>query len=300
MRASQRWLSARLLRVGMALALAAVLGVLVLLIAGEWFSRSARHPVGPPPAALVGAEAVTMASTPGQSVRGWFAPGRPGGGAVLLLHGIRGDRTAMLPRALALQRAGHAVLLVDLPAHGESSGERISFGLHEADGVRAALAWLRGRAIGEKLGVVAVSLGAVATVLAQPRPAPDALVLESMFPTLEDAVTDRIAARLGRPLARLTAPLLLWQLPLRLGMHADQLRPLDHMATLNTPLLLAAGTEDAHTPWAETQHLFAAARQPKTLWGVPGAGHVDLHTFNVRAYETAVLPFLAGYLQARP
>jgi len=266
-----------------------------VIAAGAWLSRPALQPVGAAPADLQ-ARPVQIALAPGREVSGWFARGQSGAGAVLLLHGVRANRTQMLQRARFLHAAGHAVLLIDLPGHGRSPADRITFGEHESRAVVAALDHLRRELPGERVGVIAVSLGAAALVLARARPAPQAVVLESMYATIDEAVANRLALRLG-PLGAALAPLLLWQLPLRLGIDAGQLRPIDAMPALTAPLLLASGTLDQHTPWPETERLFAAARGPKTLWPVAGAAHVDLHAFDPAAYEARVLPFLTQHLR---
>lgn len=268
------------------------------LAAGEWLTRPARTAIGAPPGGL-DAEAIIVRCGDGQHLAGWFLPGRAGGGAVLLQHGVRGNRLQMLARARWLQREGYATLLIDLPAHGESSGERISFGRREALGTQAALAWLRARTPGERLGAIGVSLGGASLLFAVRRPELDALVLESVYPTIEDAVQDRLAMRLG-PLGAWVAPLLLVQLPLRLDLHTDRLRPVDDIAAVRAPLLVAAGTEDLHTRWAETERLFAAARTPKTLWPVHGAAHVDLYDADPAAYEARVGPWLQAQLRKPP
>jgi fermentation-respiration switch protein FrsA (DUF1100 family) len=228
-------------------------------------------------------------------VAGWYLRGQPGRGAVLLLHGVRADRRHMLARARFLAAAGHAVLLIDLPAHGESAGERISFGVRESAGVHAALAYLRRELPRERLGVIGVSLGAASFVLSGAAPTVQAAVLESMYPTIEAAVANRLAMRLGPP-GRWFASLLLWQLPLRLGVRAEQLRPLAAMPALGVPVLLASGTLDLQTPWTETERLFAAAAAPKELWACQGAAHVDLHAHGPAAYEQRVGAFLATHL----
>ncbi len=125
----------------------------------------------------------------------------------------------------------------------------------------------------------------------------DAVVLESMFPTLEDAVSDRLAMYLG-PAGRWFTPLLLWQLPVRLGVSADQLRPIADLPSLHMPLLIASGSQDRHTPLAETRRIYAAADDPKELWVVDGAAHVDLHAFDPSAYEARIAAFLAKNLRS--
>jgi len=280
-------------------ALAALIGFtspfVLLFGAGEVLSRPAVRPVGAPPPDLP-ALGVRLHTASGASVIGWFARGQPGKGAVLLLHGVRADRTQMLRRARFLNQAGYAALLVDLPAHGESSGDRITFGAREAAGVTAALEYLRHELPGEHVGVIGVSLGAASTVLAEPKPAPDAVILESMYPTIEEAVADRLVMRLG-PLGASLVPPLLWQLSLRTGVHAQDLRPIQHLPRLGAPVLIVSGTEDKHTTWARTQRLFDSAVEPKELWRVEGATHVDLHAFRPEEYERRILRFLAKHLR---
>ena len=271
----------------LALAAAAVFGI------GEYLSSPARHPVGDPPAELF-ASAVTIRSPQGD-VAGWVARGA-GSGAVLLLHGVRSDRRQMAERALFLNRLGYTVLLIDLRSHGESAGKRITFGAHEASSVRAALAYLRRALPGEKIGVIGVSLGAASVVLARPGKTIDALVVESMYPTIEDAVENRLAARLGRPGAWL-APLLLQQIPLRTGVPVAALRPQDAMAQLACPVLVVGGALDVQTPTSETERIFAAAHEPKQLWIVDGAAHVDLHRFTPTEYERRIGVFLDSNLR---
>lgn len=266
--------------------------------AGEVLSRPVLRVIGPPPADLP-ATAVTMSMPSGDIVAGWDVPGREGGGAVLLLHGVRANRRQMVSRARWLHGLGYAVTLIDLPAHGESRASHITYGFNEAEGVRAAVAHVRQVWPRERVGVIGASLGAASLVLARPRPAPDAVVLESMFPTIDDAVADRLAIHLGRWSRPLTA-MLLWQLPWRLGISTDQLRPIDALPALHAPLLIAAGANDQHTTVGETRALFAAAREPKALWIVEGAAHVDLHAFAPDDYEARVGSFLQQHLRAVP
>ena len=115
--------------------MAALLGGVVWL-ATLWSAPAPRR-VGPPPPDLA-ARSVEFVDRLGRRMRGWLAPGN-GTGGVVLVHGVRETRRAMLDRARFLHRAGYAVLLFDLPAHGESDGDRVTFGDGEASAVRAAV-----------------------------------------------------------------------------------------------------------------------------------------------------------------
>lgn len=175
---------------------AGVVLLAAVFAAGELLSAPARRAVGPPPPELA-AQPVEMQTSSHQTIAGWFARGIPGQGAVLLLHGIRGDRRQMTERAKFLHTAGYSVLLVDLPAHGESGGSRITYGYREAAGVKAAMRFLRQTLPNERHAVIGISLGAASFVLADETPAPNAVVLESMYPTIAEAVSDRLRMRLG-------------------------------------------------------------------------------------------------------
>jgi len=278
------------------------LGGLVLVaavavgLAGSWLVRPSPSVVGAPPPDLA-ATPLHIALSEGEGVAAWWLPGRPGGGAVLLLHGLRSDRRQMVGRARWLAREGFGVLLPDLPAHGESAGHRVAFGRDEARAVEAALVHLAQLAPREKVAVLGVSLGAAAAVFARPPSPPAAMVVESLYPTLADAARNRLEIRFGAAGGWL-APLLLWQLPLRHGVGADAFSPADELRAWRSPLLVAAGDADRHTPVAETQRLFDAAASPdKQLWLVPGAAHVDLHAHAGPAYEARVLAFLRRHLR---
>jgi len=265
---------------------------------GELLSRPAMREIGPAPADF-SAAVVHIPMAGARSVAGWWARGEAGKGVVLLLHGVRADRTQMLQRARFLNREGYGTLLTDLPAHGESPGNRITFGAREAASVVAALGFLRREALNERVGVIGVSLGAASLVLAAPWPPPDAVVLESMYPTIDQAVSNRLTSQLG-PWGRYLAQPLLWLLPARADISTDDLRPIDGLPRLRAPVLIASGASDQHTPWVETVHLFEAANEPKELWRVDGAAHVDLHAFAPQAYQRSVLRFLNRHLRGQP
>ncbi|MES2317397.1 MAG: alpha/beta hydrolase [Pseudomonadota bacterium] len=270
-----------------------VLGVGAAFGVGEYLSRPTRHSVGPPPPELFATPVLIPAG--GEIVSGWIARGS-GKGAVLLLHAVRADRRQMQQRALFLNRLGYSVLLVDQQGHGESTGKRITFGAREADSARAAIAYLARSLPGEKIGVIGVSLGAASTVLSKPGASISALVVEAMYPTIEEATADRMAMYFGPPGA-LLVPLMVRQIPLRTGVPLDRLRPIDAMGALACPVFVIGGTKDRHTLESETRRIFAAAHEPKQLWMVEGAAHVDFHEVARAEYEKRVGAFLALHLR---
>jgi len=205
----------------------------------------------------------------------------------------------MLSRADLLVAGGYAVLVPDLQAQGESTGRRITFGFLEARDAEAGVRELRRRFPGKPLGAVGVSMGGAALVLADGRLDLDAVVLEAVYPTLAEAVDNRIRRRAGA-LSGVLTPLLLLQLRPCLGIAPSQLRPIDAIDRLGCPVLVMAGTRDKDTTEAQTRALYAAAREPKQLWLVNGAAHVDLERFDPVGYRRRVLGFFREHLSSDP
>lgn len=259
------------------------------------FARPSQSRVGIAPLAL-GADTVSFGSRSGSTIHAWFVRGDSGAGAVLLLHGVGDNRRAMIERAGFLHRAGYSVLLPDFQGHGESAGAHITFGALESLDAAAALEFLRVHMPGERLGVIGVSMGGAAALVDPAGPLrADALVLESVYPTIDDAVRDRLRAWLGPIGPAFTSPLISL-VGRQIGVSRAALRPLDHIGAVGAPVLIAAGTKDRYTPVSETRALYASAPSPKELWMVEGAGHVDLHAFTPLEYERRIGSFLSRNL----
>ena len=278
----------------------ALLGVTIALswIGGRALSAPVRRTIGPVPADIPGAQ-VEFGSQSGATLRGWYVRGERGAGIIVIMHGVRASRVDMLDRARFLRRAGHGVLLFDFQAHGESTGERITFGYLESRDAQAAIAFARSSAPDERVGALGVSLGGAAIILSHPPLAVDAAVLEQVYPTIEEAVANRIALRLGG-WSRYLSPLLVWQLYPTLGVSGAALRPVERVSRIQCHKMFIAGGRDQHTTLSQSEALFAAAGSPKDLWVLPEARHVDLHRFGKEQYEARVGRFFSGTLRKEP
>lgn len=286
-------------RVGQAvliLGIGLVAGAVLFAISGIVLALPIRRAIGPPPPDLMASD-VTIPSRSGSLLRGWMARGEPGAGAVVLLHGIHSDRSAMVARMRFLRQAGYSVLAIDLQGHGESPGRFITFGHLEALDADAGVGFIREALPGERIGVIGTSLGGAATLLGAVPLRVDALILEAVYPDIRSALANRIAARLGARAGRFLAPLYLRLMPLVLHVHEEQLRPIDRIAGVASPLLLMAGSADRYTTIEESHALFDRAPEPKRFWLVEGAAHVDLAAYAPDAYRVQVLGFFDTYLR---
>ena len=273
-----------------------VVGLIVSWNVAGWLVAPQPRVIGDPPTDLP-ATSISLVSDSGTAVAGWHIPSQTSQGVVVLLHSLRGSRLSMLQRARLLHAEGYSIVMIDLQAHGESPGKQITVGHLEQHDARAAVEFARQQHPNEAIGVVGVSLGGASALLASPLGI-EALVLESVYPSITDAVHNRVAAQLG-PLSFLPAELLLGQLTPRLGISPSQLRPIDHLPNVGCPVFLISGAEDRHTTAIETKTMFSLAHQPKELWLVDGAAHVDLCRMSPVEYKTRVVRFLNEHMRMK-
>ena len=281
-------------------ALAAILlmiGIAVPFAIGWALAAPVQISVGKAPPDL-GAQTVEFKSASGAIVKGWWCETVNSRAVVLLLPGIRANRLSMVDRARFLRRTGYSILLIDFQATGETKGDHITFGWKESRDALAAVDFIHHVDPSARVAIIGSSLGGVAALLATPPLKVNALILESVYPTIEIATRNRMENYLG-PIGRMFAPLFLMQLDRRIGVSPSQLHPIDHIAAVDCPVLIMSGEKDRNTRPADTQKLFERARFAKQLWFVPNAGHVDLHQTAPHEYETRVLAFLAQMAESR-
>ena len=273
-------------------AIFAGIGIVALLIVawivGGVLVAPANRTVGDPPDDFP-ATTVQIESESGTTLVGWHLPLPNSNATAILLHPIRGDCRSMLSRAKLFRDHGYSTLLIDLQAHGESTGQNITVGHLEKHDVNAAVEFIRNLDSNQCIAIVGRSLGGAATIFANPDV--DVIVLESVYPTVTDAVHNRIQMRMGF-LHHVVAPLLLVQLKPRLGVSPNQLCPIDGLTQLQCPVLIASGDRDEHTTIGATNSMFESANEPKTLVIFDGAEHVDLLAHDASKYENEIIGYV--------
>lgn len=227
------------------------------------------------------------------ATRGWLVVADPRR-CVILLAGIRGNRTTNVERARFWLQRGWSVLLLDLRGTGASDESPITFGWKERLDVEAAWDGLVKRGF-EAIAVHAISLGAAATCYAVRdglSPHPSFVVLEQLYGDAREALSARLSFV---PLPTL----LLWPLVAaaehRLGVAAEVLRPVDGLTALYAPVLLLQGRDDTKVGANSGEDLLqAAAVRPKfkrLVW-LEGVGHVDLWRHARQPCESALTEFI--------
>jgi pimeloyl-ACP methyl ester carboxylesterase len=234
-------------------------------------------------------EDVALRTSDGLKLRAWFSPGDRRA-VVIMVSGGAGNRGQLLPEATALSRHGYGVFLYDSRASGQSDGNLVTWGDREQLDVTAAIDYVSSRPEidARRIAVLGHSIGASSVVMTAARdPRANAVILYATWTSLADEI-DAKYGRLGFLSSKATL------LGMRLyGVNPDNIRPLDVIAKISPrPLLMITGTLDGDTPVPVMQRLFDAAREPKSFWIVPGAGHGTYFEVAPVEYETRVTSFL--------
>ena len=142
---------------------AIIVGMLVLMYIGHPFFLS-RGWVRPQRASLADItpkqtyEHVEFQTPDGLTIRGWYIP--PENGAVIILaHPLASNRVGMLPVAEMLSEHDYGSLLLDIRAHGESDGDRVTYGGSLGEEVAAAADFLSDRDEVSAVGTMGLVIG---------------------------------------------------------------------------------------------------------------------------------------------
>ncbi|MGQ9571766.1 MAG: alpha/beta hydrolase [Dehalococcoidia bacterium] len=275
----------------------AAVGALVVT-AGYLWVRPLRLLLEEPVPPDVSVEDVYFPSRDGIRLHGLYMRGRPGFPALVICHGYFKSVAEPFEVACELNRLGYQVLLIDFRACGLSDGRFTTLGYKEVLDVLGAVDYLRARQGDSPIGVLGISMGAVAAVMAAAEcPHIKALVVDSAYADLETAIGKKLADILHLPLL---VPLG-WA-AIRVGErisggNVGAVRAVDYAGRFAPrPLLFIYGELDDYLPSDHPQRLFEAASEPKELWLAPGSGHAMARLDHPQEYVQRVEAFFRRYL----
>ena len=237
----------------------------------------------------------------GAILQGWkVSPAEPNGDWVLLYHGIADNRTGMLGHAEFLLRHGYSVVMMDARAHGASGGSICTYGWLERYDTVAVTDALYASEMVRHLYALGVSLGAaVALQSAAVEPRIDAVAAEDPFSNMREEMYDyaglELSPWLGKTLFRPAVAMAARELERDGGFKPEDVSPEKAVAARTFPVLLICGTADRRIPCRHAERIYKAARGPKELWIVPGAGHAAALGRDAAAYENRVVKFFEDY-----
>ncbi len=241
-------------------------------------------------------EEVSLSSTDGVSLSGWFLGGASSDVAIACGHGLFRSRREVLDRAAFFRQQGYDTLVVDFRRHGDSEGDKVSLGFHERQDLLGAAEFLRSQKPGRKVVLYGVSMGAAASLLAAAESTEIAAVIaDSSFSSLEHTVVHHLDLLFGLPRFPIGSSLLFF-----LGMQADFDPEEFDLARVigaigDRPILIVAGEDDRRMPAELQRQLWAASTNEQSRFhSFPGASHGAAYRTDPDGYEALVTEFLSA------
>jgi fermentation-respiration switch protein FrsA (DUF1100 family) len=264
-----------------------------LLLAGctGTFFQPDRRLAATPAALGLAYQPVSLHAIDGTELFAWFLPARGEARAtVLFLHGNAENISTHFANVAWMPAAGFNVLALDYRGYGGSAGTPSLAGVQlDIDAAMRALVERRDLAP-KRIVVLGQSLGGALAIYyvahSRYRDRICALITDSAFSDYRRIASEKLAGfALTWPLQWLPA----------LTVDDDYAAERAVAAVSPIPLVLIHGDADAIVPASHAQRLFERAAEPKALWRVPGAGHIQgLHDADVRRRLTETLENACG------
>lgn len=230
----------------------------------------------------------------GELLSGWLALITPEAPVIVLAHGTPGNRLSMLQRAAFLYKHGYNVLLFDFQSYGLSQGVMSTLGMVESEDILAAISFLHGLqdTMYSKIGVLGLSMGATAAVLAASRSSDILALVAESCPVDATRVPGDVPDEASREADQQLVEDVY-------GVDITQARPIDYVHKLagRTAIFFINGDADDITPLSGMQALYQAASAPKQYWIVHNAGHAQSFAVDPDGYMEHVNAFFDTYLR---
>ena len=218
---------------------------------------------------------VTLTTSDGESLHGWYLPAPGARHTLLFFHGNAGNISHRLDSLLLFRQLGLSQLILDYRGYGRSSGRPSEAGLYrDAQAAWDYLTGERGLAPGQ-IVLFGRSLGGALAVWLAAKERPAGLIVESSFTSVPD----------------LGAELYPW-LPVR-WLSRLRFDSSSRIAQVRVPLLLVHSRDDEIIPFTHGQALFAVANPPKRFLELRG-GHNDGFLVSREPYLKGLSSFFDG------
>jgi len=256
----------------LAFAVVAYLGAFIVLLSLErkfiFFPTTADEHWSPAPT-KINAEDVNFTLTSGDTIHAWWCVPdgwKPERGAMLYLHGNAGN---LSHRGESIRRFHQkleiAVLIIDYPGYGKSTGKPDEESCYEAADL--AYDWIvKDKQVpAEQVILYGGSLGGGVALELAHRREHRALILVATFTSIPDMAAHRMPWFPSRPFLR------------------TRFDNLDKIGKCNKPIFMAHGTGDRVIPFEHGERLYEAANDPKRFLTLAGFDHN--HTPPVDFYD---------------
>lgn len=224
-------------------------------------------------------EPVTLTTSDGIRIKGWFVPASQAKGTLLFFHGNAGNISHRLDSLAIFHRLGLSTLIIDYRGYGESEGRITEQGTY----LDAEAAW---RYLTETKGtdpkeivIFGRSLGGAVAANLVIRTSPAGLILESVFSSVPDMAAQLYPVFPVRLLAR-------YEYDVKKAVQR-----------ITCPVLVIHSRDDEIIPFANGVKVYESAVEPKTFLEIRGShneGFLVSGAAYLQGLERFILSCLAG------
>jgi len=201
-------------------------------------------------------KAVSVRTSDGLDITGWFhPPADPDGAVFVIFHGNAGTLDHSARKAAKFVQPGQGAFLAGYRGFSGNAGKPGEQGLYRD--ARAALDWLIVQGYGAQIVLYGESLGSGVAVQMASEYDARGLILEAPFSSAY-----RLAASK-------------WIYKPYVFLMKDRYESDKKIASIGEPLLIMHGARDAVVPLSFGRDLYAAANQPKTFFLAPEGHHTN-------------------------
>ncbi|HLG16926.1 MAG TPA: alpha/beta fold hydrolase [Blastocatellia bacterium] len=247
-------------------------------------------------------EEIVFPSFDGTRLYGWWMAVAEAAPTIVVLHGVKKNRTDVLRASLVLRRAGFNVLVFDGRGHGNSEGRYVTYGFYERRDVESAIGWLIAdkNVDPDRIGLAGESMGAaIALQVSAHNSRVRAVWADSPFASLQRVAREFVGRVTGLPQAVLNP--VFWTViqvaNYRGKFDMRTVDPLRLAAQITCPVYLVHGTADQLIATAHTENIHDALAGEKHLWLVEDAAHARAFRRAKRKYAERLCGFFSEHLR---
>lgn len=216
---------------------------------------------------------------------------------VIIVHGIGQDKWVSMKYADIFLDEGFNIFVFDNRNHGESGGERPSYGYYEKDDLQTCVAYIKSINPAGIIGIHSESLGAATAMLHAEIYNQNNTVAFYIEDCGYSDLRQLYIARAGDyGIPDFLRPILVDYMSLickiRSGFFLGQISPIQSIDNVETPILFVHGEKDDFVPPQMAYDLFQAKSGHKALYIAAGAGHAKSITVDEVKYREAIGRFL--------
>ncbi|PJZ70706.1 hypothetical protein CH373_07190 [Leptospira perolatii] len=239
-----------------------------------------------------------------QVLKGWFFKNprfEQAKCGVILQHGFKSTRWAVLKYAPLFWDRGCSILSVDARFHGESGGQCGTFGFHESKDMQSILYWMTTKTglPKSKIGLLGESMGGTIVFLAAAREPELAFVAIDSTPSdMNESFQYEGSRKFGSVLTAVMMAVSMTIAELRCDFESDQISPKKVAKDVQSPVFISHSKSDESVPVYHAEVNYKGLIHTKKLlflndWG---ASHVRDLNVNYEEYKKHMNQFLDQYV----